>query len=82
VDDPEVKAARIVRPRRHGDLSVLEMHYLVGTPDAVEHVQEKHTLRLHSDEEYRAALASAGLAVEHDPEGLTGRGLWIGLKGR
>jgi SAM-dependent methyltransferase len=80
VDDPELKAARIVRPRREGDVAVLEMHYLIGTPDEVEHVHEEHRLRLHTDEEYRAALAGAGLEVEHDPEGLMGRGLWIGVR--
>lgn len=79
VDDPELKAARIVRPVRRGRLSVLELHYLLGTPDGVEHLQEEHTLRLHSDDEYRAAFEGSGLRVEHDPEGMTGRGLWIGV---
>ena len=32
-----------------------------------------------SGAEYRRAFERAGLAVEHDPEGLIGRGLFIGL---
>lgn len=30
-------------------------------------------------EEYRAAMQSTGLAVDHDPVGLIGRGLFVGV---
>lgn len=80
VDDEELQAIRISLPRRDGPLSILALHYLVGTPDGVEHVVEEHTLRLWTHEEYRGALERAGLDVDHDAHGLTGRGLWIGVK--
>lgn len=77
VDDEELKLARINSARREGRVSVLELHYLVGTPAAVERFEETHRLGLFSEDEYRGAFEAAGLQVEHDPEGLTGRGLWI-----
>lgn len=33
------------------------------------------------DDDYLAAFRAAGLEVTHDPQGLTGRGLYIGTKG-
>jgi len=35
-----------------------------------------------TDEEYRSAFEDAGLKGEHDIDGLMGRGLWIGQRGR
>lgn len=58
--------------------SVMDFHYLVARPGSVEHIVETHTLALFSEVEYRGALERAGLAVEHDPDGPIGRGLWIG----
>ena len=81
-DDEDLKLARMSRAGRDGDLSLLDLHYVVATRERGEHFDERHTLRLHSRDEYRAALADAGLTVEHDPEGLIGRGLWIGTKPR
>ena len=57
---------------------ILDFHYLVGTPEGVEHFTEHHELGLFTDEEYRNAFTAAGLQVAHDPEGLIGRGLYIG----
>ena len=77
VDKPDLKLARIARAERSGELAVLDLHYLVGTGEGVNHLLERHELRLTSEEEYRAAFAHAGLAVAHDPEGIDGRGLYI-----
>ena len=51
--------------------------YLVGTPERVEHFTERHDLGLFTREEQLAAFRAAGLEVEHDVEGLMGRGLYI-----
>ena len=56
------------------------MHYLVGTADGVEHFEEHHELGLFTEEETRSALEATGLLVEHDRDGLIGRGLWIGTR--
>lgn len=78
-EEPELKVARATVARRDGRLSIMDFHYLVATPDGVEAFQERHEAGLFTDVEYRSAFAKVGLEVEHDPEGLIGRGLYIGL---
>ena len=78
LDEPERKIVRMNRADRDGEVSVIDFHYLVGTPEHVEHFTERHHLGLFTDEQYRAAFAAAGLDVEHDAEGLMGRGLYLG----
>jgi hypothetical protein len=63
-----------------GRLSFFVFHYLVGTPEGITYFTERHELGLFTQEEYLQAFHSAGLEVSHDPEGLDGRGLYIGLK--
>jgi hypothetical protein len=61
-------------------VSFLDFHYLIGTPDGVEHITEHHELGLFSDDQYRSALRSAGLETTFDTPGLDGRGIYIGVK--
>jgi hypothetical protein len=65
-----------------GDLSVLEMHWLVARRDQdVEHFVELHELCLHSPDVMRAALVDAGFEARFEPVGLMpGRGLYIARK--
>jgi SAM-dependent methyltransferase len=80
VDQPALKIARMNGSGRRGDLSPLRFHYLVGTPEGVTHFTEEHTLGLFTHENYLTAFRAAGLDVSFDPDGLTGRGLYIGQK--
>ena len=73
----EVVAARVVVSGREGDVSTIEMHYLLATVDGIEHVEEVHRMGLFSGDQYRAAFEAAGLRYER-ADGLTGRGLHIG----
>ena len=79
VDEPDLKVARVNHSRREGTVSILDFQYLVGTPEGVEHFAERHELGLFAHEDYRAAFERAELHVEHDPEGLMGRGLYMGI---
>ena len=77
VDEPELKIARANTSGRDGRVSVVEFHYVVATPEGVEHFTELHELGLFTHEEYTAAFERAGLRIEHDPDGLMGRGLYV-----
>lgn len=79
VDEPDLKIARINHSERRDRISILNFQYLVGTPDGVEHLTERHELGLFRHAEYADALERVELHVEHDPDGLMGRGLYLGM---
>ena len=78
VDQRDLKIAWMYTSEREKDVSVLDIHYLVGTPSEISSFREVHRLGLFSNSEYEGAFVAAGLTVEHDPVGLFGRGLFIG----
>jgi hypothetical protein len=80
VDQPDLKIARINVSAGQGRLAVLSFSYLVGRRSGVEHFTERHETMLFTHAELLSAFEGAGLAVEHDPEGLIGRGLYIGSR--
>ena len=81
IDEPELKIARINTSFVQGKLSVFDLHHLIGTPEGTEHVVEHHEMGLFEIEEMVSAIEAAGLTVRYDPEGLTGRGLYIAKGG-
>ncbi|MDX6555984.1 MAG: dTDP-3-amino-2,3,6-trideoxy-4-keto-D-glucose/dTDP-3-amino-3,4,6-trideoxy-alpha-D-glucopyranose [Miltoncostaeaceae bacterium] len=80
VDRPDLKIAWMYTSRREDLLSVLDIHYMVGTPAGVERFEERHELGLFTHEEHLGALRAAGLEARHDPEGLFDRGLYLGVR--
>jgi SAM-dependent methyltransferase len=78
-NDDDIAVARVSRSTREGNTSRFEFHYAVARPESIETFMEPHVMGLWTIEEYSAAMESAGLAVEHDPVGLIGRGLFIGV---
>jgi len=80
VDQPDLKIARMAVTRTDGNLSILDYHYLVATPDGVEYFTEEHKAGLFLPADYLEAFRSSGLEVIHDAEGLIGRGLYIGKR--
>ena len=80
VNKPDLKLARINISDRRDNISVLNFHILVGTQGQVEHFTELHELGLFTEPEYLDAFKDAGLETTLDPQGITGRGLYIGVK--
>ena len=80
VDEPDLKIARINTSSLRDGISILDMHYLVGTPEGVEYFSELHEVGLFSREQYQSAFVDSGLSYDRDEEGLIGRGLLIGVK--
>jgi len=80
VEDADRKIVRASVSKIRDGVSELDFHYLVLTPDGVQHFSEMHKLGLFTDAEYCAAFTDAGLNVTRDEHGLDGRGLYVGVK--
>lgn len=79
-DSKDLKITWMYTSKIEHGFSVLDIHYLAGTPENVTHFTEKHVLGLFSDSDYRKGFESAGLQVYYDKDGLFGRGMYIGVK--
>ena len=81
VDQPDLKIARMNKSEVEDGISVMNFHYLVATPQGIEHFTERHELGLFSHEDYLGAFQASGLEVVHDPdpEKLMGRGVYLGV---
>jgi SAM-dependent methyltransferase len=69
---------RMALSRRHGSLSVISLHYLHGTRGGVRYYTEQLELGLFTGEEMVRAFSRAEMRADYEPEGLIGRGLYIG----
>ena len=69
--------ARVSVNGRQGPRSVFTLYWTVATATNVDQFSEVHEMGLFTPQEYVAAMENAGLTVDHDSDGLTGRGLFI-----
>jgi len=79
-DVGEGDGLRVVRRARteiDGRLSRLLFDYDITQNGETRHASEVHELGLFTLDEMRGAFEANGLAVEYDPKGLTGRGLYL-----
>ena len=70
---------RMALSRRDGNLSVISLHYLHGTAQGVRYYTEQLELGLFTHEQMMRSFQRAGMRVTYEPEGLIGRGLYIGV---
>jgi ubiquinone/menaquinone biosynthesis C-methylase UbiE len=80
VDQPDLKIARMSHSGWKGKLSAFTFHFMVGSSSGVRTFAEEHVMALFTRAEYLEAFAKTGLETVHDPEGIYGRGLYIGVK--
>ena len=80
VDEPNLKIARFSISKTRGSLSVLDLHHLVATPNRIQHFVERLEMGLFTHDEYLDTFRQAKLETVYDPEGLMGRGLYIGTR--
>lgn len=79
--DEGVHICRMTHSDAERKASVINFEFLIGTKDGIEHRSEKHKLGLYSHEEMIQAFAEAGLKAAYDPNGITGRGIYIAARG-
>lgn len=80
IKTPEFHITRMAYTELHERVSYLNFHYLIDSAQGIEHFIEVLEMGLFTLEEQRAAFEDAGLRFLHDEEGITGRGLLIGIK--
>jgi SAM-dependent methyltransferase len=76
--EEDVTVCRMSRTLIEGRTSILEFEYLIGRSTGIERRCEVHHLTLFTQAEMEAAFTAAGLTVEHKPEVLRTRGLYVG----
>jgi SAM-dependent methyltransferase len=78
----DVAIARLGYCEIRDRMSTLHFEYLIGTLGKIRHETETHDLGLFTREEMGRCFAEAGLSFVFDPDGLTGRGLYVARKAR
>lgn len=79
-DEKDLKITWMYTSEIEHDMSILDIHYMVGSPEEVTYFNERHEIGLFDDSQYRKAFTDAGFEVSFDKEGLFGRGMYIGIK--
>ncbi len=80
VKKPALKIFRMSHSGKRGKVSLLGFQYLIGTAKGIQHITEHHEFGLFTHEAYMHSFKRAGLNVTHEPEGVDGRGIYIGTK--
>jgi len=78
---PELTIVRMSHTRVEGAVSIVAFEYLVGRPGGITRASERHEMGLFTRDEMRAAFEDAGLRTRYDEQGITGRGMWLGIRG-
>ena len=80
--DDHIKIARLNVSKVRGNVSILDMHYLVAEKDkTVKHFVDRHELSMFESQQILKFMRQAGLRAKFIRNGLMkGRGLYIGVK--
>jgi SAM-dependent methyltransferase len=78
-NEGDTRVVRVSYSESDGQVMKLTMHHFVSAVGAVSAAEPvRMDIAMFTAEQLRNAILSAGLEVFHDPEGLMGRGLYIG----
>ena len=77
-ETPDGLVCRMALSGRQDKLSVISLHYLHGTRRGIRYYAERLELGLLTKEEMARSFDRAGMRVAYEPQGLIGRGLYIG----
>ncbi|SFP43060.1 N-dimethyltransferase [Amycolatopsis arida] len=80
IEDDDLKLVRVRVFRSYGSMSELTMHYVAARDGEIVSGTERHRVAMFTREEFFAAAEAAGLAARWCCDGLTGRGLLIGVR--
>jgi len=80
--DDHIKIARLDVSKARGNVSILDMHYLVAEKDkTVRHFVDRHELTMFEPQQILRFMRQAGLRAKFIRNGLMkGRGLYIGVR--
>ena len=81
-DGKDTKIARLNTTKAVGNLSIMDMHYLVAqSGKEIRHFVDRHELGLFDTDKILQYMTEAGLQAKYTKNGLMkGRGLFIGIK--
>jgi ubiquinone/menaquinone biosynthesis C-methylase UbiE len=80
VNEENLKLCRIGKSVKNDNLSIMEMHYLVGKETEFKHFSEIHKMALFTIDEMIRAFETAGFFAKYNPKGITDRGVYIAKK--
>jgi hypothetical protein len=72
-----VRVSRVSHVEIEGTLSRINFDYEITDATGTRHATETHELGLFTPAELLRTFAEAGLQADHDPKGLTDRGLYV-----
>jgi SAM-dependent methyltransferase len=74
------RVCRMSRTEITGRISHIHFEYLIGDAKEIRRASEVHELGLFTRGEMTAAFEQAGITVEYDDVGISGRGLYVGRR--
>jgi SAM-dependent methyltransferase len=79
-NENDAAVGRVSVTDRDGHISLFTLYWTVATDGGVEQWTEPHRMALYTIDEYSNAFSAAGLDVEFEPNGLVGRGMFVGTQ--
>lgn len=78
--EKQLKVTRTGTNSLEGNISILSMQHVVESSEGTIEFTEEHRLALYTSDDFKQAFVEAGLELYQDEQGLSGRGLYIGVK--